>query len=229
MSNLQDILQSAQGGKAADNLAERFGISPEQASAAMAALAPALGIGLQRAMQNPGGLGSITGQLTAPQHLSSFQTADGAHSDAGIAGGSTILGQIFGDPNVVAQIAQQASRVTGLRPELLQRMLPVIATIAAGGLISSLRSQGFGNILGQLGSAAPGTGGGAPAASGGLARLFSSLMGLFGALTGGQGQTGAAGAQAQAGLDALKKMLQPGRQTDPQHQAAIGDILGRRA
>jgi hypothetical protein len=226
MSNLQDILQSAQGGKAADNLAERFGITPEQASAAIAALAPALGIGLQRAMQNPGGLGSITGQLTAPQHLSSFQTADGAHSDAGIAGGSTILGQIFGDPNVVAQIAQQASRVTGLRPELLQRMLPVIATIAAGGLISSLRSQGFGNILGQLGSG-PGTGGGAPASSGGLAGLFSSVLGLFQQLTGGQGQAGAAG--AQAGVDALKKMLQPGSQTDAQHQAAIGDILGRRA
>jgi hypothetical protein len=226
MSNLQDILQSAQGGKAADNLAERFGITPEQASAAIAALAPALGIGLQRAMQNPGDLGSITGQLTAPQHLSSFQTADGAHSDAGIAGGSTILGQIFGDPNVVAQIAQQASRVTGLRPELLQRMLPVIATIAAGGLINSLRSQGFGNILGQLGSG-PGTDGGAPASSGGLAGLFSSVLGLFQQLTGGQGQTGAAG--AQAGVDALKKMLQPGSQTDPQHQAAIGDILARRA
>jgi hypothetical protein len=225
--NLQEILQSAQGGKAADNLAERFGITSEQARAAIQALAPALGIGLQRALQNPGGLGSIIGQLTGPQHQSSYQAADGAHSDAGLAGGSTILSQIFGDPHVVGQIAQQASRVTGLRSELLQRMLPVIATIAAGGLISSLRTQGFGNILGQLGSAATGSAGGAAASAGGLAGLFSSLMGLFGKLTGGQRQAGASG--GQAGLEALKKMLQPGSQTDPQHQAAISEILSRRA
>jgi hypothetical protein len=227
MMNLQDILQSAQGGQTADNLAQRFGITPEQANAAIQALTPALSMGLQQAMQNPASLSSIIGQLSAPQHQSSFQAADGANSDAGIAGGSAILNQIFGGANVVAQIAQQASGVTGLRPDLLSQILPVIATVAAGGLMSAMRNQGFGNILGQLGSALPGAGGGSPSPLGGLSGLFGSLMGLFGAFTGGQAQTGASG--AQAGLDALGKLLQPGRQTNPQHQAAIGDILRRRA
>jgi hypothetical protein len=224
MATLQDILQSAQGGKAAENLAERFGITAEQANAAIQALAPALSTGLQQALQKPGSLSSIVGQLSAGLHQASYQSPDSAHSDAGVAGGSTILSQIFGDPNVTGQIAQQASRVTGLRPDVLAKMAPVIATMLAGGLMSSLRSQGFSNILGQLGGG--GSAGAGKAASGGaLSTLVSSFMGFFGTLTGSQAQGGATG--GQAAVDALKRMLQPGSPVDPQHQAAIGDILRR--
>jgi hypothetical protein len=227
MTTLQDILQSAQGGKAAENLAERFGISSEQANAAIQALAPALSIGLQRAIQNPGNLSIIVGELTSSLHLTSYQNAAAAHSEAGVAGGSTILTQVFGDPNVIGQIAQQASRVTGLRPELLVQMLPVVATMLAGGLMNSLKSQGFGNILSQLGSGTT-AGAGAPATSAGLGGLLGSIFGgLFGAITGGR-NTGAASG-GQPGFDALRKMLQPGSAVDPQHHAAIGEILDRRA
>ena len=224
MANLQDILQSAQGGKAAENLAERFGITPEQATSAIQALAPALSTGLRQALQSSGSLSGILNQLSAGLHQASFQSPDSAHSDAAISGGTGILSQILGDPSVVGQIAQQASRVTGLRPDLLARMAPVVATMAAGGLMNSLKSQGFSNLLGQLGSAGSG-GSGAAASGGGLAGLFSSFMGLFGTLTGGQAASGGSG--GQSALEALKGMLQPGN-TDPQHQAAIGDILKRR-
>jgi hypothetical protein len=223
MANLQEILQSAQGGKAAENLAERFGITAEQANAAIQALVPALSAGLQKAVQNPGSLSGLVGQLSAGLYQTAFQSSDSAHSDAAVSGGSGILNQIFGDPNVVGQIAQQASRITGLRPDLLARMAPVIASMVAGGLMSSLKSQGFSNILGQLGSSGGSGAGGAPA--GGLGGLLSSIMGMFGALTGGQ--TGSGTASGQSALDALKGMLQPGK-VDPQHQAAIGDILNRR-
>jgi hypothetical protein len=222
MANLLDIIQSAQGGKVAENLAARFGITSEQANAAIQAWMPALSTGLQQALQNPSSLSSIAGELTAGVHQASFQSADSANSEAGVSGGSAILTRIFGDPNVTMQIAQQASRITGLRPELLARMAPVIATMVAGGLVSSLKSQGFSNILGQ----ASGTshGGGAPAS--GVAGLFSSFMGLFGAFTGGKKASGALG--GQSGLDALKGMLQPGTRADPQLQAGISDILRRR-
>jgi hypothetical protein len=225
MANLQEIVQSAQGGKAAENLAERFGITTEQANAAIKALVPALSAGLQSAVQNPGSLSGLVGQLSAGLHQAAFQSPDSAHSDAAVSGGSGILNQIFGDPNIVGQIAQQASRITGLRPDLLARMAPVIASMVAGGLMSSLKSQGFSNILGQLGSSGGSGPGGGQAPAGGLTGLFSSIMGMFGALTGGQ--TGSGTASGQSALDALKGMLQPGK-VDPQHQAAIGDILNRR-
>lgn len=222
MANLQDILQSAQGGKAAENLAQRFGISTEQAKAAMQALAPAVGMGLQRVLQSPGGAAGIIGQLSATANQAAFQNAASAHSDAGISSGSAILSQAFGDPNVTAQIAQQASRVTGLRPDLLAQMLPVVASMTAGGLQNALKSQGFSNSLSQLGSGAAGN----PASpGGGLAGLVGSFMGMFGMLTGGK--AAASAANGQAALDALRRMLQPGTEVDPQHQTAIGDILQR--
>jgi hypothetical protein len=223
MANLLDIIQSAQAGKAAENLAARFGITSEQANAAIQAWMPALSTGLQQAVQNSSSLSGIAGQLTSGLHQASFQSADSANSEAGVSAGSAILTRIFGDPNVTAQIAQQASRVTGLRPELLARMAPVIATMVAGGLLSSLKSQGFSNILGQ--ASATSHGGGAPA-SGGVAGLFSSFMGLFGAFTGSKKASGAS--DGQSGLDALKGMLQPGTRADPQLQAGISDILRRR-
>ena len=225
MANLQDILQSAQGGRAAENLAERFGITPEQATSAIQALAPALSTGLRQALQSSGSLSGILNQLSAGLHQASFQSPDSAHSDAAISGGTGILSQILGDPSVVGQIAQQASRVTGLRPDVLARMAPVVATMAAGGLMNSLKSQGFSNVLGQFASASSGGSGAAPGSGGGLAGLFSSLMGLFGTLTGGQAASGGSG--GQSALDALKGMLQPGN-ADAQHQAAIADILKRR-
>lgn len=224
MANLQEILQSAQGGKAAENLAERFGITTEQASAAIQAFAPALSAGLQQALQNPGSIPGIIGQLTAGIHQASFQSPDSAHSEGAIAGGSTVLSQAFGDPHITGQIAQQAARVTGLRPDLLMQMAPVIASMLAGGLMSSLKSQGFGNILSQLTSGITAPAGGNAGAAGGLAGLFSSVMSMFGALT---GQAAGAAANPQAALDALKRTLQPGSQVDPQHQAAVADILKR--
>ena len=196
MANLQDILQSAQGGKAAENLAERFGITPEQASAAIQALTPAFSTGLQQAIQNPSSLTTIIGQLTAGLHQASFQNPDSAHSEAAVAGGSTILNQIFGNASVTGEIAQQAARVTGLRPDLIMQMAPVIATMMAGGLANSLKSQGFSNILGQLGGAIS-SGGGSPASAGGLAGLFSSFMGMFSAITGVQTTSGDARAVKQ--------------------------------
>ena len=222
MANLLDILQSAQAGKVAENLAARFGISAEQAKAAIQGLVPALSAGLQQALQNPTSLNSIAAQLTGGAHQASFQSADSADSDAGVSAGSALLGQLFGPPNVTMQIAQQVARVTGLRPELLARMAPVIATITAGALVTALKSQGFSSILGQSDNASRG---GAPA-SGGLAGLFSSVMGLFGALTGGKTTSAASG--GQSALNALKGMIQPGSWADPQLQAAIGDILRRR-
>jgi hypothetical protein len=117
--------------------------------------------------------------------------------------------------------------VTGLRPDLLTQMLPLVATMLAGGLMKSLKSQGFGDILSQFGSGGRG-GGAAPAISGRFGGLLGSIFGgLFGAITGG-GNTGAASG-GQPGLDALRKMLQPGSAVDPQHHAAIGEILDRRA
>jgi len=62
--NLNDIIQAAQGGQGVNNLASQFGLSPEQAQAAIQAMIPAFSGGLQNAAQSPSGLGGLLSQLT---------------------------------------------------------------------------------------------------------------------------------------------------------------------
>jgi hypothetical protein len=53
--NILETIVGAQNGAAVDNLAAQFGLRPEQASAAVSALLPALAAGFQKNMATEGG------------------------------------------------------------------------------------------------------------------------------------------------------------------------------
>ncbi|HTJ03402.1 MAG TPA: DUF937 domain-containing protein, partial [Methylovirgula sp.] len=59
MFNLSEIINNAQGGKAVDNLAQQFGITPDQAQSAVQALIPAISGGLMQKVGQSGDLGGI--------------------------------------------------------------------------------------------------------------------------------------------------------------------------
>ena len=155
--NLNDIIQAAQGGQGINNLASQFGLSPEQAQAAIQAMIPAFSTGLQGAAQNPAALGGILSQLASGAHQGSFTDP----SQTGAAGGlgGAVLGQIFGSPQIAAQISQHAAQMSGVSPQVIQQMMPVVASMLMGGLAHSMTSQGMGGLLGQLASAATAPGG----------------------------------------------------------------------
>ena len=246
MFNLNDILQSAQGGQGINNLAQQFGLSPEQTQAAIKAMLPGLSAGLQNKAQDPGGLGSIIGSLTQGTHQASYNDPAAAQAPATAAAGGDILGQLFGGSHVTNQIAQAAAGQTGLRSDILMQMLPVVASMVMGGMFSSMQKQGMGGILSQLQNAAGSSGGlgnilgqvmnaqatgaaGAPA-SGGLGGMLGSLFGgLFGggAAKAPQLPGGLSTSAVQAGIDALSKMMQPGLQVAAGHQQLIQDMLGQ--
>lgn len=225
MFNLNDILQSAQGGQAINNLAQRFGISPEQAQAAAQALIPALSAGLAKCATQPGALGSIISAIADSDHQASFSNPAAAQSPTAVQKGSDALSQILGSSHIVQQIAQQASGVTGLRPDVLVQMLPVLASIVLGGLATSLHNQGLGGVLGQLASAAEQGNLGTSMGGGGLMGTLTNLLGsLFGGAKPGQTPT------MNSGIDALTKMFQsgtlPASITQSGLQDSIGKILG---
>ena len=244
MFNLNEILQAAQSGQGVNNLAQQFGLSPEQTQAAINAMLPGISAGMQNKAQDPSGLGGIISALTQGAHQASYQDPSAAKAPAATAAGGDILGQLFGGSHVTQQIAQAAAGQTGLRPDILMQMMPVVASMVMGGMFSSMQKQGMGGLLGQLTQAATGAGGlgnilgqvmngqaGAQApAAGGLGGLFASL---FGGLFGGgaaKGPTlpgGLSGTAVQAGIDALSKMMQPGMQVAAGHQQTIQDVLGQ--
>lgn len=223
MFNLNDILQNAQGGQAINNLAKQFGLSPEQAQAAVQALIPALSAGLAKCATQPGALGSIISAIRDPDHQASYSSPAAAQSPTAVQKGNDALSQIFGSSHIVQQIAQQASRVTGLRADLLVQMLPVIASVVLGGLAASLHNQGLGNVLGQLASAVEqGNLGSALGSSAGITGLLSSVFGsLFGGAKAGDASS------LNSGLNALTQMFKSGTLPASVTQSGLQESIGR--
>lgn len=154
MSNLYEILQDAQGGRALDNLAKQFNISTEEADAAVRELLPALSTGFLNKASEPAALGPIIGALGEGQHLAAFADPAAAQSPATAQKGDEVLAHLFGSSQANEQIILRASAATGLEPNLFAQMLPVIASMILGGVTKSLQGQGFGGIFTQLVNAA---------------------------------------------------------------------------
>jgi hypothetical protein len=205
--NLNDIIQSAQGGQGLQNLGAQFGLTPEQLQAALQGILPALSHGLQRTAQDPGALGGVIGEMASGDHAGSY--SDPAQTGAAADAGSGALGQIFGGPGVTSEIAGQISRVSGLDQGLVSQLLPAVASMALGGLAHAMQAQGHGDVLEQ-GSAAPAGGGGL------LGSLVSAVEGALG---------GGASGDLQSGLSSLINMFAPGVATPPGHAQALNEIL----
>jgi hypothetical protein len=79
-----------------------------------------------------------------------FDKADAAHSDTNVELGRASLTYLFDSPATSGQVAQIAARESGVRPDVISQLLPVLASVVLGGLLKSLKEQGFGQILDQL-------------------------------------------------------------------------------
>jgi hypothetical protein len=227
--NLNDIMQAAQGGQGVNNLAAQFGLTPEQTQAAIQSMMPAFSTGLQRTAQDPSGLGGILSQLTSGAHDGSFTDPSQASQAAGAGGG--VLGQIFGSPQITAQLSQQASKMSGVDPQVIQQMMPIVASMLMGGILHHMNSQGMGGILGQLANAMN-TPGAAPSGTEGTQQGGGMFGGVIGSVLGGLFGGVPAGATAnpqsaamQAGLDSLNSIFKAGVQVAESHQQGLTDIF----
>lgn len=166
MFNLYELLQTAHGGQAAENLAKQFGISPEQAEAVMQAVTPALSSGFQANMMNPAAFGSFLGAMGNPNYQAAYNDPNAASAAATENQGNDLLAQMFG-PQALEPMAKQAAALSGLSPQVIQRMLPVLASMLMGGFLSAMQQKGFGGLFDQL------TKGGA----GGFGSIFGQMFG----------------------------------------------------
>ena len=101
--------------------------------------------------------------------------------------GGDILSQVLGSDSAREEIALRASSATGISPDILTQMLPVIASMIFGGLTKSMQNQGFGGILGQLANAA---------GQGGLGPILGQILGGGSAQANSQPQPSPAPGQA---------------------------------
>lgn len=233
MLNLLEIMQNAQGGNAYNNLANQFGIGPDQAQQAVEALLPAFSAGLQQQANTLEGWQNILGSLSQAQGAEQFFDSDGdGIPDHLEEQGNNAVAAMFGGQEISQAVAGQAAQFAGLPASMMQQMLPVIASMVMGGLFKGAMNGGLGGLLGQMMQ------GGMQ--QGGLGNILGSVLGqsmapqqqapqgglggLLGGLLGG-GQQQAAGGGLLGGI--LGSLLGGGRAApQPQPQAADPVAMG---
>ena len=171
MLPLFDMLANAQNGNAMDMLAKQFNLSQQQTQAAVEALLPAFSQGLKRNVSDPYGLGAFMSAMASGQHAKYFEDMQKAFAPQGVAEGNGILGHLFGSKELSRAVASQAAQATGVGQQVLQQMLPVIASTIMGGLFKQSTNQLQGGGLG---------GGGNP-----LGEIIEQMMRQGGAMMGG--------------------------------------------
>ncbi|MHA6687734.1 DUF937 domain-containing protein [Mesorhizobium sp. A556] len=174
MLPLFDMLAQAQNGQGMELLAKQFNLSQQQAQLAVEALLPAFSQGLKRNTADPYGLGAFMSAMASGQHAKYFENAGNAFSAQGVSQGNDVLGQLFGSKDLSRAVAAQAAQATGIGQQVLQQMLPVIASMVMGGLFKQSTNQM---------QAAAGSGGNNP-----LAEIIEQMMkqGGLGGMMGGQ-------------------------------------------
>jgi len=245
MLNLFEIMQNAQGGNAYQNLANQFGIGPDQAQRAVESLLPAFSMGLQQQTQTMEGWQNVLASLGQAQTSAQFFDSDGDGIPDHLENeGQNALGAMFGNPETTQAVAQQAAQFAGLPAQMMQQMLPVIASMVMGGLFKGAMNGGLGGLLGQImqGGGAGGMGGMA-GGMGGLGSILGSMFGqqaatpqqqagnmmeqIIGGFFGGRAPQPQPDPQdpVAAGLDMLKGMFQTGQEVHTTQMDALSQIF----
>lgn len=189
---VMDMLRRSGGIEA---VSKQLGIPPAMAAAGAEAMLPAILGGFSKQAESAGGgeggLGSLIGMLG---------TLGGGALATNVLGpdetnpsmGNDVLGQIFGTKDVSRSVASHASGQTGIDPETLKKMLPLLAMLVGGYL--SARASGTGS---------EGEGGGG---LGGLGAILGSMLG---------GNSPAPAAAPSGGLGGLGSLIDFNRDGNP--------------
>jgi len=172
--DMTDILSQVGG---LGSMAKELGIDEASAKSGAAALLPAIlgGFKKQAQAQPAGldGLGGLLGKLGGGDLLDDVLSS----RPTNVGRGNDVLGQIFGSRDVSRAVASNAASQSGLQPDLLKKMLPMLAMLVSGymsrqhGGAAQTGGGGLGGLLGGL------LGGGAP---GGQASGLASMLDLDG-------------------------------------------------
>jgi hypothetical protein len=150
------------------SISRELGVSEAEAASGAAALAPAILGGFKKQVQSQPagveGLGGLLGRLGGGGLLDDVL----GPQPTNVSRGNDVLGQIFGSRDVSRTVAQNAASNTGLSPELLKKMLPMVAMLVTG----YMAKQGMAGAAQNMPAAAP-----VGSAGGGLGGLLGGLLG----------------------------------------------------
>ena len=152
--NILDSIMNAGDGAAVRQIGSQLGLNEAQTASALSALVPAVSAGLQQNLQTQDGLSGLIGALSGGKHQRYIENPAVLGDAQTVADGNGILGHVLGSKDVSRQVAARAGAQTGLGPDVMKRMLPLVATLVMGAMSREAATRGPSSLTG-----APGAGG----------------------------------------------------------------------
>lgn len=154
-----DFLKSAGANAALQALAKSYGIQPRQLDAIIATVLPAFTNRIERNTLSRGGLSDLVAEIGRPQHLQILANPSLVTSPAAEKVGIGALDNVFGDKAASRSIAAQAALSSGVQQAIIQKLLPILASLVMAALS---KQGGLGDIMKKLPDILGGNPGGAP-------------------------------------------------------------------
>lgn len=144
--NLMEAILNGNGSPLSD-MSRKFGVSEDTLVQVMQQYIPALTNGVKRNIKKKKGLDSLLEALNTGNHQRYLDDPGALQTDDAVDDGNGILGHLFGKKKTSRTLAGRTAEKTGLSPEILKRILPLVAGLVMG----ALRKQGSrSGILEQL-------------------------------------------------------------------------------
>lgn len=127
-------LMNAAGSGDLQSMGAQFGLDGDAVTKVVGQVVPALGQGIKKNASSAGGLESLIGALQGGNHQRYLGDMAATASELGVSEGNSILGHILGSKDASRAVAGQASEATGVSPDVIKQMLPMLATMVMGTL-----------------------------------------------------------------------------------------------
>ena len=219
-----DFLKAAGANPALQAAAKTYGVSPEQLDAIVATVIPAFSTRIERNMLSRGGLSDLVAEIGRPAHSQIAAHPDLVASPYADQAGVGALDTLFGNKANSRSIAAQAALSSGVQQAIIQKLLPILASLVMAALSKSTQG-GLGDIIKKLpdilggGGPQPTPRGGQPSDTGpdlgGLGDIIKKLPDILGG--GSDSQPAPRGGQSRQN---------PGQGSNPD-LGGLGDILSK--
>jgi hypothetical protein len=150
--NILDSIMNAGNGAAVRQIGSQLGLDEAQTASALSALVPALSAGLRQNLQTQDGLSGLVGALSGGDHQRYIDDPAVLGEAETVADGNGILGHVLGSKDVSRRVAARAGAQTGLRPDVMKRMLPLVATLVMGAMSRQAAARGGSSLTGATGA-----------------------------------------------------------------------------
>ncbi len=151
--SLMKLLGTPQGQQLLSQMTGKLNLSEEQLAQAATQLLPAIQKGLsEKVKTDPATLENVLQQEAST--LAQAADTKQEHPDNIAQSGNALLGEIFGSKEVSREVAARAAQSTGIDLGALKAMLPMLASVAGGALLSQSNNQqkasGLAGLVGGL-------------------------------------------------------------------------------